>query len=343
MKNFFDESDLEKFPNSTDATYIPVVSCGDLSGIGLISLIKYLVKNKDKKIILFTSKAFFDELCDYMDYDVDIPIFDSSKGYGIVDINCNFGLEVLGKPNDKVGKFSYQCFVESLEFVEDKSSKFYLTLPVNKYLISKSTGKKFLGHTAFLEERYSRDISMNFFDGLYLLNLLSHHIPIKDVPDQITFERLTCSLQSIIYLANIFGIKPLKIAILGLNPHAGEGGSIGSEEELVIKPFIEYVRSNYPYVEFFGPLSPDSAYFSLKELDIKIVISLYHDQFLSIMKALSFPRIIEINTGLPFLRCTLAHGVGYSIAKTPQMVDEEGLKLVFDFYEKLICFTNNNS
>ncbi|AWB10530.1 4-hydroxythreonine-4-phosphate dehydrogenase [Thermodesulfobium acidiphilum] len=342
MSNFYDKGNLEKSFNSCDVVSIPVVSCGDLSGIGLISLVKYLTKNKDKKIILFTNKAFFDDLCDFMDCDLDIPTFDSSKGYGIVDINCNFGLEVLGKPDYKVGKFSYECFIESLKFVEERNSKFYLTLPINKYLISKSIGKKFLGHTTFLEERYCKDISMNFFDGFYLLNLLSHHIPIKDVSDQITFEKLNLSLESIIYLANIFGIKPLKIAILGLNPHAGEGGSIGSEEELIIKPFIEYARSNYSYVELFGPLSPDSAYFNLKALDIRAVISLYHDQFLSIMKSLSFPRIIEINIGLPFLRCTLAHGVGYSVAKDPKRVDEGGLELIFDFYENFIRFTTNS-
>lgn len=325
---------------SDDIDCLPVVSCGDLSGIGLISLIKYLEKNKDKKIILFTNKAFFDDLCYFMGSEVHIPLFDSTRGFGIVDLDSDFGIEVLGQPDERVGRFSYQCFVESLKFVEEKNCKFYLTLPINKYLISKSLDKKFLGHTAFLEERYSKDVSMNFFDGFYLLNLLSHHIPLKDVPEKVTFERLNLSLQSIIYLANILGIKPLRIAVSGLNPHAGEEGSIGNEEELIIKPFIEYARSSYSYAEIFGPLAPDSIYFNLKNLDIRSVISLYHDQFLSIMKALSFPRIIEINTGLPFLRCTLAHGVGYPIAKNPQSVDEGALKLVFDFYEKFTNFAN---
>ncbi len=325
-----------------DINCLPVVSCGDLSGISLISLIKYLEKNKDKKVILFTNKAFFDDLCHFMGSEVHMPLYSKDNGFGIVDLDSGFGIEVLGKPDERVGKFSYQCFVESLKFVEEKGCKFYLTLPINKSLVSKSINRNFLGHTAFLEERYSKDVSMNFFDGFYLLNLLSHHIPICEVPKQITFERLNLSLQSIIFLANILDIKPLKIAISGLNPHAGEAGSIGSEEESIIKPFIEYARSSCSYAEIFGPLAPDSIYFSLKNLGIRSVISLYHDQFLSIMKALSFPRIIEINTGLPFLRCTLAHGVGYSIANNPQMVDEGGLKLAFDFYEKFVTFKNNS-
>ena len=223
-----------------------------------------------------------------------------------VELDSEF---ILGKPNIKNGSYVIKCLNKASDICyEEKKS--LVTGPINKKIITNKISN-FSGHTEFLQKKYScDDVLMLLTNNLLKIGVATTHVALKDVSKMITKDLIMSKLKLLEQgLTNIFRIKKPKIAILGLNPHAGEAGSYGSEEIEHIQPAIEELNSQG--LNLIGPISADTAFIENK---YDAYLSMYHDQALPVLKTLDFQHSVNITLGLPFTRVSVDHGTAEDIA-----------------------------
>ena len=174
------------------------------------------------------------------------------------------------------------------------------------------SGFQYAGHTDYLAEvSGAKEYAMVLMCKKLKVVLITTHIPLKDVPSQISKEKIISKVRLINReFKEKFGISKPKIAILGLNPHASDNGNIGNEELNIILPAVKTLREDG--IEITNPLSPDTAFNRYKDFDI--YVAMYHDQGLIPLKLLCFRKAVNITLGLPFIRTSPDHGTGYDIA-----------------------------
>jgi len=190
-----------------------------------------------------------------------------------------------------------------------------VTAPVQKSVITQA-GMPFSGHTEFLAERTGAPLPVMMLASEALrVALVTTHLPLSAVPAAITAERLerTCEIVDR-DLRRRFGIASPRILVLGLNPHAGEQGTLGTEERDVIEPAIE--RLSGRGIDVVGPVAGDTAFTreSLERCDV--VLAMYHDQGLAPLKALAFGGVVNVTLGLPIVRTSVDHGTALALAGT---------------------------
>lgn len=197
---------------------------------------------------------------------------------------------------------------------DDSAFDAVLTLPVHKGIIN-DAGVAFSGHTEFFANHSGVDVLMLLVADTLRVALATTHLALRDVPDAITPERLRTRLRRLnAGLRHDFGIDAPRIAVLGLNPHAGEGGHLGREEIEVITPVLESLRSEGLALE--GPLSADTAFTFSQRGRYDAYLAMYHDQGLTALKALGFGAAVNVTLGLPFVRTSVDHGVALDLAGT---------------------------
>ena len=190
-----------------------------------------------------------------------------------------------------------------------------VTAPVHKGVIN-DAGIPFTGHTEFLAERCKAEHPvMMLAAGALRVALATTHLPLKDVPRTLTRERLTRTLQVLREdLKRRFGCDEPHVLVLGLNPHAGEGGHLGREELDVIQPACEALRSQG--MRITGPVSADTAFNPARMGGIDVVLAMYHDQGLPVLKFAGFGHAVNITLGLPIVRTSVDHGTALELAGT---------------------------
>jgi 4-hydroxythreonine-4-phosphate dehydrogenase len=189
-----------------------------------------------------------------------------------------------------------------------------VTAPVQKSVIN-DAGIAFTGHTEFFAERAKCDVAMLLVAPGLRVALATTHLPLADVPAAITPTGLVRVLR-IVHddLRHRFGIDNPNIAVLGLNPHAGEGGHLGREEIDVIAPTLAALRADGMRLE--GPLSADTAFVPAQRERFDAYLAMYHDQGLPVLKALGFGDSVNVTLGLPFVRTSVDHGTALALAGT---------------------------
>ncbi|MDZ7791084.1 MAG: 4-hydroxythreonine-4-phosphate dehydrogenase PdxA [Xanthomonadales bacterium] len=189
-----------------------------------------------------------------------------------------------------------------------------VTGPVHKGVINEA-GVPFSGHTEFLAERAGVErVVMLLAAGQVRVALATTHLPLKDVPDAITAERLERTLEILqAGLQGQFGLRRPRIAVLGLNPHAGEGGHLGREEIEIIEPVIERLSKK---MSLTGPLPADTAFVPDRLRGFDAVLAMYHDQGLPVLKHVGFGHAVNVTLGLPFIRTSVDHGTALDLAGT---------------------------
>jgi 4-hydroxythreonine-4-phosphate dehydrogenase len=188
-----------------------------------------------------------------------------------------------------------------------------VTNPVHKGIINDS-GLPFSGHTEFFSAAAGNVpvLMLLATEGLRVA-LATTHLPLRAVPDAITTERLSTTLQLLHQqLQQRFALTAPRIAVLGLNPHAGEGGHLGDEELRVIAPVVTQLRAQG--LNLIGPLSADTAFNPDKLPQYDAYLAMYHDQGLPVLKARGFHRSVNITLGLPFIRTSVDHGTALDLA-----------------------------
>jgi 4-hydroxythreonine-4-phosphate dehydrogenase len=190
-----------------------------------------------------------------------------------------------------------------------------VTAPVQKSVITHS-GVPFSGHTEFLAELCGgRQPVMMLASPQLRVALATTHLPLRAVPDALGREQLERTLRIVhADLHTKFGIATPRIIVLGLNPHAGESGTLGTEEQTLIEPVVRALAAGGLHVE--GPVPADTAFTreSLERCDA--VLAMYHDQGLPVIKALSFGEVVNVTLGLPIVRTSVDHGTALALAGT---------------------------
>jgi 4-hydroxythreonine-4-phosphate dehydrogenase len=190
-----------------------------------------------------------------------------------------------------------------------------VTAPVQKSTIM-DAGFVFTGHTEYLAERTRAPLPVMLLQsGALRVALVTTHLALADVPRAITRERLRATLRIVQGdLQRHFGIAAPRIAVLGLNPHAGESGHLGREEIDVIEPVLRELRALG--VDVRGPIPADTAFAAQFHSDADVIVAMYHDQGLPVVKHVGFGNAVNVTLGLPILRTSVDHGTALALART---------------------------
>jgi 4-hydroxythreonine-4-phosphate dehydrogenase len=189
-----------------------------------------------------------------------------------------------------------------------------VTAPLQKASINEA-GIRFSGHTEFFAERAQAEVVMMLASPELRVALATTHLPLSAVPAAITRETLRRVLRIVhAELRAKFGIAEPRIAVLGLNPHAGEGGHLGREELDVVIPLLDALRAEG--LHLLGPLPADTAFVPAQRMRYDAVLAMYHDQALPVLKSEAFDRTVNLTLGLPFIRTSVDHGTALDLAGT---------------------------
>ncbi len=219
----------------------------------------------------------------------------------------------LAQPDQVSAKASLEYLDKAIDIIKEHKSDItsLITLPVSKEAIS-SLGMGFKGHTEYLKDSFGvSSVLMIFLTPAFYLYLATRHIPLREVSDCINYIELKDAIKKMDNFFSRVDKHRSKIAVLGLNPHGGENGMIGDEEKLIIKPLVEELKVEG--LDIDGPYPGDGFFRNRERSSYNIVVSLYHDQTLPVIKAL-FDNTVNFTLGLPFLRFSPDHGPAYDIA-----------------------------
>lgn len=218
-----------------------------------------------------------------------------------------------GRPNRHTAQASLQYLEAAVELLRSGEIDTLVTAPVCKESISE-LGVPFHGHTEFLAAHFKiRDYEMMFVAPEIKTIIATRHIPVAAIPRAISKKNIFWTISMADRsLRELFGIQRPHLAICGLNPHAGEGGTIGKEEIQTIIPAIRQAQK--AGIRITGPLAADTLFVPGHAKPYDLIIAIYHDQGLAPVKALYFDRLVNLTVGLPFIRTSPAHGTAFDIA-----------------------------
>lgn len=223
------------------------------------------------------------------------------------NVNINFGIE-----DPESGKYAFKSLQAAVKALKEDDIDVLVTAPINKNTIQ-SEDFKFPGHTDYLaQELDGKSLMLMITDNLRV-GLLTDHVPLKDIARFITSEVIENKIATIQKtLQQDFRISKPKIAVLGINPHSGDNGLIGQEDETILKPTLQKLRDKGLLV--FGPYAADSFFGTKNHENFDAVIASYHDQGLIPFKTLSFGEGVNFTAGLKKIRTSPDHGTAFEVA-----------------------------
>lgn len=230
-------------------------------------------------------------------------------------INClddNIRVE-LGKPTPMGGEAAIASLVKAVDDLKHGRIDVLVTAPIDKHNVQ-SDSFRYKGHTDFLREKAGVSDSLMFMVSECMrIGIATDHVPLSAVPGLITTELLVRKIKVMnSSLVSDFGIRRPKIAVLGLNPHAGDNGLLGTEERDIIEPAIEKTKKDG--ILAFGPFPADGFFGAGSFRRFDGILAMYHDQGLTPFKSLSFDTGVNFTAGLPFIRTSPVHGTAFAIA-----------------------------
>lgn len=217
-----------------------------------------------------------------------------------------------GQATPESAKSAMTSLERAVEDLKEGHIDVLVTAPINKRAMS-NEGFGYTGHTEYLEQQFGVDeVAMIMVCDQLKIAVVTGHIPLKDVCTSLTKEKILKKLRLVkASLQQDFGIDEPKIAVLGLNPHCGDGGLLGDEEQQIILPAVQ--AANEEGIMAFGPYSPDG-FFGTNYSKFDAVLAMYHDQGLTPFKALAFEEGVNYTAGLPIVRTSPDHGTAYEMA-----------------------------
>lgn len=296
------------------------ISVGDFNGIGPEIIMKAL---KDKTItdfftpIIFASGKLFSYQKNIFKLQLNFNYIDDVKDAVNGKINMvnlwkdNVNVD-FGMPTEESTKMAIESLEAATEALLNKDIDILVTAPINKDEMMKQ-GFKHAGHTGYLEEKMDKKGVMFLVTEDLKVAVSTHHIPVSEVAQNISKETIKKQIKTLNQtLIEDFCVEKPKIAVLGLNPHAGDGGAIGTEEIEIISPVIQELFDNG--ILTFGPYPADSFFQPSNYTKFDAVLAMYHDQGLTPFKTISYEDGVNYTAGLPFIRTSPDHGVAYDIA-----------------------------
>ncbi|WCO01750.1 4-hydroxythreonine-4-phosphate dehydrogenase PdxA [Psychroserpens ponticola] len=296
------------------------ISIGDLNGIGSEIIIKTF---EDNRMLEFCTPVIFASIKTMSFFKKHFKSNINFHGINHTDQIVEGKVNVLnvwkenviikfGEENVKIGQYSVKSLEKATEALKTEAIDVLVTAPIHKHNIQ-SESFKFPGHTNYLAEKLGGESLMFMVTENLKVGLLTDHVPVKDVPKQITSELIIKKIDTVYNsLVKDFRISKPKIAVLGINPHAGDNGVIGNEDDNVLKPTLEKIRENKKLV--YGPYSADSFFGSGNYKNFDAVIAAYHDQGLIPFKTIAFGHGVNYTAGLNRVRTSPDHGTAFEIA-----------------------------
>jgi len=224
-------------------------------------------------------------------------------------VNINFGEE-----DPKIGEYAFKSLQAATQALKNDEIDVLVTAPIHKHSIQ-SADFNFPGHTDYLAKELEGESLMFMITDTLKIGLFTDHVALKDIANTITPELIEKKLEIIQHtLKQDFRVQKPKIAVLGINPHSGDQGVIGKEDEEVLKPTLQKLRDKGDLV--FGPYSADSFFGTKNYVNFDAVVASYHDQGLIPFKTLSFGSGVNFTAGLSKVRTSPDHGTAFEIAGT---------------------------
>jgi 4-hydroxythreonine-4-phosphate dehydrogenase len=222
------------------------------------------------------------------------------------------GVFVAGALSAEAGRAAYDIIVRAVGDAQRGTVQAVATAPVNKEAF-RLAGLPWSGHTDLLAHLTgSSDVAMMFYSDALRVVLATVHIALADVPRALTAASLEATIALTARELPRFGIARPRIAVAGLNPHAGEHGLFGREEDVAIRPAIEACRARG--IEVSGPFPADTVFVRARRGDFDVVVACYHDQGLIPVKLVAFGQAVNVTLGLPIVRTSVDHGTAFDIA-----------------------------
>ena len=294
-----------------------IIILGEPNSISSEIFLKSLnyIKKTKLNFIIIGNYSLLEKQANYLDFKINVK-FKLSEINSLENVKFNF-INVdykQSKPfnlkTNNSDTFVKKCFEHAVILLKKKLAIGLINLPINK---SKFTKNKYKGITEYIADKTNNRNKENMllFNENFSVLPLTTHIPLKKVYKEISYKKIEKACKNInnFYLKTIKR-KKFKIGILGLNPHNGENGYIGTEEKKIIIPAINKLKKKYPII---GPLSPDTSFLQREKLQIDVLIGHYHDQILTTFKTKFDFNAINITIGLPFIRISPDHGIGTGI------------------------------
>ena len=310
------------------------LSPGDPAGIGPEICLKSLQEiNNPKDFELIGDIDFYRKLSKDLNLNLSFEETLHTKNSILVK-NIKLDSEVVsGSPNVANSKYTLDVLLTGSLGAINKEYAALVTGPINKKIIN-DYGFEFSGHTEFLADiSQTKSVVMLLANSKVKVALLTTHIPLNKVSESISTKKIIETIKILNEnLKRLWKIKNPKICVLGLNPHAGEGGFMGSEEIEIIEPAINALLSEKICVE--GPISADTAFIKEKTSKYDAYLAMFHDQGLPVLKSMGFGDSVNITLGLPFTRISVDHGTAYELAgknKADPSSFKRAMELAFEF------------
>lgn len=251
----------------------------------------------------------------------------------------------LGKPSPIGGKYALKSLQAAVKDLADKKIDVLVTAPIDKKSIQQEEFN-FPGHTEFLAHQFGvKDYLMMMVGNALRIAFVTGHIPVKEIVGNINSEKIIIKLKTMQHsLKRDFGINKPRIAVLGLNPHAGDSGLIGKEEEEIIKPAVK--KAFDEGIMAYGPYSADGFFGSISYKKFDAILAMYHDQGLIPFKTLSFSTGVNFTAGLSVVRTSPDHGTAYDIAgknKASESSFREAIYLACDIFRTRQIYDEANT
>ena len=317
------------------------ISIGDLNGIGCEVVLKTFEDARMLELctpVIFANVKVLSFIKKTMNSDLPLHGIDRLDQIIAGKVNVfNVWKETVainfGQLDDEVGQYAIKSFEAATQALKNNAIDTLVTAPINKYSIQ-SEGFSFPGHTDYLDQELTGDALMLMVHDKLRVGLLTDHVPVNEVSKHLTVARIIQKIETVHHtLKQDFRINRPKIAVLGLNPHAGDNGVIGKEDQEVLRPTIQKMFDKGILV--FGPYSADGFFGSGQHEKFDAVIASYHDQGLIPFKTLSFGQGVNYTAGLDKIRTSPDHGTAFEIAGKNQADAssfKEAVYLAIDIY-----------
>ena len=296
------------------------ISVGDFNGISVEIILKAL---KDKNItdfftpVIFGSGKLFSYQKNVFKIQTTFNYIQSAKEAANGKLNIvnlwkdNVNVD-FGNPTEESTKMAIDSLEAATTALMNGEIDVLVTAPINKDEMLKQ-GFKHAGHTGYFEEKFGKKGLMFLVTESLKVAVSTHHIPVSEIAKNISKNKIKEQVKMLNHcLIQDFQIQKPKIAVLGLNPHAGDGGAIGTEEIEIIQPAIKELFNEG--ILAFGPYPADSFFQPEKYKSFDAVLAMYHDQGLAPFKTIAYEEGVNYTAGLPFIRTSPDHGVAYDIA-----------------------------
>jgi len=275
------------------------LTVGDPSGVGPEIILNWAKSNPSyaDKVCVIAHKALLEKL---------------PKAFEGIQVGEDAFMPIAGEPSEEGARVAFDALNAAASGCKIGKFSAVTTAPISKANMRK-IGFEYPGQTEFFEAAWGGDAVMCFAGVKFLVSLVTWHTPLRNVYSEIDETRVKAAVSAAAELARrLRGIEVPRIAVCGVNPHAGEDGLLGGEEKYIIDPLLQSMQKKYTKLSLCLP--PDTVFMRTLKGEFDVIVAMYHDQGLTTLKAFEFDSAVNISMGLKYIRTSPDHGTGFSIA-----------------------------